>query len=373
MPTPTTTRTTRTTSLALAALAATLVFVPGVMAQEDGARNPRGVRPAGGGGGQLPAAAPIATDVVAIPKLREQAAAMLMEYAERGEPEQRANALEGLTAMPARLEQVVRANLRSSNAGVRGIAAMVVGKARLSRMVDNVRPLLNDEVPQVRAAAILALSKNGARVDPTPLGGMLEDSNVGVRAQAAFVLGEMGNKSAAPMLLEASRAPGGRADPVRDRLMRLQIAEALVKVGESKAIDEIRAALYPARPEDLEACALAAQILGQIKDEANKGALRSLMRENWDGGQPMPIEIRMAAAMSLARMGDTQPAEIGLNFITSDAAPQRAQAALLLGESGEQRYLGNLSQMLTDKEPLVRIAAAAGILKISEGVARGKQ
>lgn len=225
----------------------------------------------------------------------------------------------------------------------------------------------------MRAAAILALSKCGARVDPSPLGQMLDDSNVGVRAQAAFVLGELGNKSAAPMLMEASRAPGGRADGIRDRLMRLQIAEALVKVGEMKAIDEIRAALYPARPEDLEACALAAQILGQIKDEANKGALRSLMRENWDGGQPMPIEIRMAAAMSLARMGDTQPAEIGLNFITSDAAPQRAQAALLLGESGEQRYLGNLSQLLTDKEPLVRIAAAAGILKISEGVARGKQ
>lgn len=139
MPTPTTTR---TTALALAAFAATLAFVPGAGAQEDGPRNPRGVRPAG----QTPAAAPLpgAGDVVAIPKLREQAAAVLMEFAERGEPEQRANALEGLTAMPARLEQVVRANLRSTNAGVRGIAAMVVGKAKLTRMVDNVRPLLND-------------------------------------------------------------------------------------------------------------------------------------------------------------------------------------------------------------------------------------
>lgn len=325
------------------------------------------------GGAETRSTAPGASEVVAVPKLRENAAAMLLEFAERGTPEQRANALEALLPMPARLEQPLRSALRASSPGVRGIAAMVVGRGRLNRLVDAVRPLVNDESPQVRASAIYAMAKNNTRVDQTPLADMLAGESVALRAHAAFILGDLGNASAAPMLLEASGAPAIKADPVRDRLMRLQIAEALCKIGRNEAIHEIRAALYPARPEDLEACALAVQILGQIKDEASKGQVRNLLRENYEAGQPMPIEIRLAAAMSLARMGEVEHTALATRFVASDVAAQRAQAALVLGESGDRQYLATLQTMMEDREPLVRIAAAAGILKITEGAGRGRQ
>jgi hypothetical protein len=43
-------------------------------------------------------------------------------------------------------------------------------------------------------------------------------------------------------------------------MMELQISEARVKLGDEEALIDIRAALFPARSEDLEATALAAQI-----------------------------------------------------------------------------------------------------------------
>lgn len=53
------------------------------------------------------------------------------------------------------------------------------------------------------------------------------------------------------------------------RLLQLQLAEAMVKLGEDDQIATIRAALYPSRPEDLEATALAVQIIGQVKDRGS--------------------------------------------------------------------------------------------------------
>ncbi|MCE2925688.1 MAG: HEAT repeat domain-containing protein [Phycisphaeraceae bacterium] len=346
------------------ALLGTLCGPAGILAQDQPpttAPTRQGAKPSTGG------------DVVAVPQLRERAAAMLVEFASTGTPEQRANALEALLPVPARLEQVVRAALRSPNPGVRSVAAMTVGKAKLDRVAESLRPLQTDQSQIVRASAIFGLVRTGARVDPSPLAAMLMDEQVAVRAQAAFILGELGNNSAVPMLIEASGAPAGRADPIRDRLMRLQIAEALVKLRYEQAIHEIRAALYPARPEDLEAATLAVQILGQIKDQASKAQLRILLRENYDNRTPMPVEIRLAAATGLARMGEVQFATLALTYLTSTIATQRAQAAIVLGESGEKAYLPKLAALLDDPEPLVRIAAGAGILKITEGEGRGRQ
>jgi HEAT repeat protein len=312
-------------------------------------------------------------DLLTGPRLREQAAGVLLDYAERGTPEEKANAMEGLISMPARLEPVVRANLRSANTGVRTVAAMAAGKARLARLNDSVRPLLDDSTPQVRAAAIFALMRNGASVDPSLLGAMLDDPDTRVRSHAAFILGELRNKTAVPMLLEASGAPAMRTDPQLDRLMRLQIAEALVKLGREDAIHEVRAALYPARPEDLEACALAVQILGQVKDQQVKSQLQMLSSERYDNGNPMPIEVRLAAAASLARMQENGPAAMAQGLLGAESAPQRAQAALVLGETGQKDWLPSLAPLLSDQVPLVRIAAAAAILKITENTGQGRQ
>src|SRR5690606_25134635 len=126
-----------------------------------------------------------------------------------------------------------------------------------------VRPLVRDESPMARLAAVYALHRCGDTspdADLTPLGAALWDESPRVRAHAAFILGEIGDPSAIPMLRDSLRAPANRVSRSEVRLTQLQIAEARIKLGDEEPLHEVRAALYPSRPDDLEATALAAQI-----------------------------------------------------------------------------------------------------------------
>lgn len=311
---------------------------------------------------------PAGMNPVAMSQLRERAIAILNASAASTLPEERANAIEALIPMPARLKPVATAGLTDQNPGVRAIAAMAVGKARLREIAPLVRPLLSDPLPQVRANAIYALMRCDEPVDPTPLAEMLSDNSPQVRAQAAFVLGELGEKSAIGPLREAQRRGMPKAAPGSVRAMELQMAEARAKLGDDEALIDIRTALFPARPEDLEATALAAQIVGQIGDRGSTDRLMYLTAE-WDQNrQPMPAEIRLAAAGSLARLGHRQGSFIADAYKANTNDVLRAQAAIVLGETGWTDNLASLTPMLEDPSGRVRVAAAAAVTKITGGL-----
>jgi HEAT repeat protein len=207
----------------------------------------------------------------------------------------------------------------------------------------------------------------GVPTDISPLADFLMGDDPAVKAQAAMVLGELGNTSARAMLLEASGQPVGRADPIKDRLMRLQIAEALVKLDRnSQAIHELRAALYPARPEDLEVCALAVQIVGQLRDGGSRIQLRNLTRDPYDASGAMPAEIRLAAAAALVAAEERQYVAIAESYLNNSDSKLRAQAVIVLGESRSAQYLDRLAKFMEDPSTRVRVTAAAAILKITE-------
>jgi HEAT repeat protein len=218
----------------------------------------------------------------------------------------------------------------------------------------------------VRAAAIFAIRRCRASVDPTPLAGMLQDASPRVRAQAAFVLGELGDAGAIPMLREAARDPMNKAPPSEVKVMQLQIAEARIKLGDDDALQELRAALYPARPEDMEATILAAQIIGQVQDRASMAPLIALTAMKDEAGNRMPAEAQLAAAGSLARLGATQGGFIARQYSADPDPIRRAQAAFVFGETGGRENLPILDGMLADQEGTVRVSAAAAILKIAE-------
>ena len=135
-----------------------------------------------------------------------------------------------------------------------------------------------------RTAAVMGLARMGKPVDQTPLSTMLlSDSSPRVRAHAAFCLGEIGNRSALGLLRQAARSSVPRASDTEIKLMQLQVSEALVKLGDDENVQSIRAALYPSRPEELEATALAVQILGQVRDKGSSGAMIHL---GWGTASP---------------------------------------------------------------------------------------
>lgn len=309
--------------------------------------------------------------------LREKAAAILTETASTPSDDPaksalRANAFEGLLPMPGRLEPILRAAFTDRSIGIRSVAAMSAGKARLRGLTDALQPLTADPSPLVHSAAAFALTRCGVNADLSILASMLDSADTQHRALAAFMLGELGNKSAVPMLVAAAAKPSTRGYGVREKLMRLQIAEALVKLGKADAIDEVRAALYPSQAEDVEAMALAIQIIGQVKDVDSRPQLQNMIADGYRSNNPVPVEVRLIAAASYARLStsplDRAKAAAFAETYTADPSPTiRGQAAAVLGDTRNPATLPKLATLMADPEHHVRLSAAAAVLKITDG------
>ncbi len=335
--------------------------------------------PAGAGGGlRLENVKPYTN--IEKSQLRERCLAMLQDMARADNALLRANAIEALQPAPSRCEPVVRAGLADENLGVRFIAAMTVGKLKLKTSAPMVRPLLSDPDPSVRAAAIYALVRTGNAADQTELSALLMNGDARARANAAFILGELGNSSAVPMLRDAARQPAPANAPASVRLFRLQLAEAMVKLGDKTAGDTLEAALYPSSREDFEAAVLAAQIIGEVKIEKAASQLVNLIEQQPSGAPRaadprdatylQPRELRLAAAAALAKMGYRGGWYVGDMYAKDPEPAARAQAAFVLGATAHKQTLNpsisRLENMLEDESPMVRCSAAAALLKVLE-------
>lgn len=313
-------------------------------------------------------------------QLREKCLSLLQDFARSDNALMRANAIEGMSPAPARCETLVRAGLADDNLGVRYAAALTVGRLKLKNSAPMVRPLLTDADPSVRAAAVFALARTGNDVDQTELSSLLMNGDARARSNAAFILGEMGNKSAVPMLRDAARQPMPPDSPIAVRLFRLQLSEALVKLGDKPASDTIEAALYPSSREDFEAAVLAAQIIGEVRIDKAAGQLVNLIEmqpnsapKTADPRQAVylqPRELRLAAASSMAKMGYFGGWYVGDMYANEPEPAVRAQAAFVLGASAHKQTLNasisRLEKMLSDDNPLVQCSAAASLLKVLE-------
>ncbi|MEZ6243069.1 MAG: HEAT repeat domain-containing protein [Phycisphaerales bacterium] len=310
---------------------------------------------------RTPATTPLVESSIA----REDAIDLLVKESQGDSALIRANAIEALEHVPGRLDEVVERALRDSNEGVRTVATMVVGRARMVRHAIAVDALRDDPSPFVRASAIYALRRAG---DATrPLAGLLLDHpNARVRAHTAFILGELGERSAMPLLKTASISPAPRATAGERRLLELQISEAMIKLGDEGELQTIRAALYPSRPEQLETTALAVQIIGEVEDRGSIDQLIYLSAYKGKGQQEMPAEVRLAIADTLAKLGLRDGSFIADEYAGSEIDAVRAQSASVYGRTRQPENLSKLQRMMADPSGIVRVAAAAGVLEVTE-------
>ncbi len=313
-------------------------------------------------------------EVAPASELRAVAIDRLIEMSSDRNPQIRANSIEALSPVTERVEPIVALAINDPNAGVRAVAAMVAGQKNLATLAPSIRGLTQDESPFVRSAALFALSRFGESSDISELSTMLlEDPNPRVRSQIAYILGELGESSAIPLLQQAAITPVMNASSIERKIFRLQIAEAMYKLGFDESIDTIRAALYPARADELEATALAVQIIGQIRDESSIDQLIFLADDESD--QPMPAEVRLGVASSLAEMGHREGSFVAVDYIDSNIDAVRAQSASVLGKTEGRENLGHLEMMLiNDPSPLTRVAAAGAIVDYTQRqLARSKR
>lgn len=295
--------------------------------------------------------------------LREEALTVLEGLARDSSPEIRANVVEAAGTSPQRLSHIIEKGLTDPSIGVQTVALMVVARNKIDELTPLVRTSLASENEYVRAAAIFALAANRKEVDQTPLAGILLGSEKPqIRAHAAFILGELKNKSAMGLLRQAAREKLIMASEAQVKSYQLQIAEALVKLGDQAQIDTIRAALYSG-PDDLESVALAAQILGTIGDTGARNNLINLSVYKDKAGTPMPPDVRLAVAAALAKLGEQDAATIASEFVTHPEPAIRKQAAAVLGLGSKNALAVHLSALLKDPDAGVRVAAADAILR----------
>lgn len=327
---------------------------------------------AGGTGAARPASRAGAGEPspVAVAALRERAWAVVEAMAGSKDARLRTNAMEACERAPARASGVLLRGLEDPNPAVRTVAATTAGKLRLGQGSDRLRAMLSDPSAHARASAIFALVRLGEDVDRSPLASaLLEDPSLQVRSHAAYLLGELGDASAAPMLRRSLRQVSPRTSRVAFNLFQLQVAEALIKLGDESKLEPVRAALYPAREEDLEATALAVQILGEVRDEGAADQLIYLSAQRDRTGRLMPPEIRLVIGASLAKIGRQQGDFLADEYVAHPDSTVRAQAAYVYGQTGHGENLPKLEAMLGDGAEPVRLSAAAAILRVADRVA----
>ncbi|HIA72341.1 MAG TPA: HEAT repeat domain-containing protein [Phycisphaerales bacterium] len=296
--------------------------------------------------------------------VKQSALSLLLDKTESNNPRFRANAIEALRYAPNEpLERVLRFALGDDNRGVRFVAAMMIGEKKLCSLSILLEPLLLDESESVQAAALYSLYRCGSKVDLNLLARMLQSGNPELQGNAAMVLGMMGNTSAVQMIRDALKVPQDLITPIRRRLINLQMAEALILLGERNELEVVRAAIFSSAQE-AEVTALACQIAGRLGDVEVVSTLESITMSP----KRYPDEIRLVAATSLAEITPQRmPLELVLSFSSNDSANIRSQCATALGVQGYQLSLGPLALMLKDVDPLVQISAAGGILRINNG------
>jgi HEAT repeat protein len=320
-------------------------------------------------------------DQVAVSAVRERAIGVIQEQIASETPQFRANAVEAALYSPERLRPVIEKGLVDQNAGVRAVAAMTIGKGRIKKLAPQVRSLLQDPNPYVKSGAIFALARCGLAVERSPLANLLlNDPSPQVRAQVAWILGELDDTSAVPLLKQSLKEGMPTASPLQVRLFELQVSEALIKLGVQRQRPPVRAALYPSNQDELEAVVLACQILGDVGDRESIHQLISLSEykeeiivqktygeakvDRVEKGNGYPPEVQLAIAGALATLNHGDGTFIADRYAAHKSALVRSQAAYVYGQIGRIENWGKLDSMMTnDTYPGVRVTAAAAVLK----------
>src|SRR5262249_22957295 len=161
--------------------------------------------------------------------------------------------------------------------------------------------------------------------------------------------------SALPLLRDSVNERTAGMRPEQFKLFELQVAEAMVKLGDRAQCGVIQASLHPSHPEELESIALAAQLIAEVQDSGAAAQLVTLAapREVVDGDpkhprakqtRSYPPEVRLAAAAALSSLGikGTAAPAIAEEYFSSPSAPIRSQAAYVYGRIGGVEHLGRL-------------------------------
>lgn len=161
------------------------------------------------------------------------------------------------------------------------------------------------------------------------------------RATAAYVLGDMGSRTAVPALVVALDD--------RERPVRSAAARSLGQLGDAEAVEPLLGALSSRR--------VPRGVVGEAVLALGSAAVPRLvpLLEHPEPG------VRATAAELIGLLGGAGQAETLLGRLTDTSAAVRERAALALGRLGAAEAYEGLQRTLDDRVPAVRAAAAEAL------------
>jgi HEAT repeat protein len=294
---------------------------------------------------------------------------LLLRAAESTEPEVACNALEALVRVAPRDGLLLyRQALRSASPLVRYAALAALGEVRDTASLPLIRPLVEDPSAHVRLAAAFAACRCGqdgyARVLIRAVTDAAEEN---VRAEAAGLLGRLGEPRARKWLTAAAELPANK----RSKPVLLAIYGGLATLGDRGALQE----LISYSQGDAATRSIALLLLADLGRPDARDALRYRLlsdSEDYD-------EARLIAARGLGKMGVRDGYALALELLdftdpNRNPTPEnpartfavRSMAIHALAEIGDPRALPALRRVAeTAQDARLQVAACYAICKLT--------
>lgn len=274
------------------------------------------------------------------------------------DPVIRANAVEVVSQTgQIKLVPKVQRLLSDEYAPVRFAAAIAIGDLEYSFGIQGLMDLFKDRDSNVKIAACYAMVKLGSARYKDVLRRAIGSTDQTVRANAAFLIGKSGDRDALKLLYWAMRDK----DSVDDKVV-YQAAESIATLGDDRIYPQLWTMLLSVYA-DVRVTGVRA--MGALGTREARGALITMLSDK-------VIEVRLASAEQLGRLGDTtgelEVLDVFTRKLTSGMEPAARErvnvlTALAIGRIATPRLMEHLPDFLKDKSKAVRIAAARAVLQ----------
>ncbi|MGB7156515.1 MAG: HEAT repeat domain-containing protein, partial [Tepidisphaeraceae bacterium] len=203
-----------------------------------------------------------------------------------------------------------------------------------------------DRDPSVQIAAIFALHRLGDTSLSRDLEKTARSDVARTRGDTAMVLGLLEE----PTALNVLRPMRGDPDPA----VRLQVAEAMWKLGDASAMKPLVAGTVSRYPDDQ---MIALMGLAEGGERQVIEHLRGTLTTDYEA-------VNLVAARAMGLLGSDEGYGVALKGAKSNDPRLRLLAALAMGAIGRSDAQDELAILVRDTDPNVRLAAAAGILQL---------
>jgi HEAT repeat protein len=247
--------------------------------------------------------------------------------------------------------EVILKGLQDETAVVRFQAALAAGDHRLAEARPLLEPMAAAEDLHLRVAVVYALHRLGVTDYTRELERTAIHPEPGVRADTAMVLGLLGEKSAIRNDRSILRVLARDSEP----LVRQRAWEAIWRLGDTSTVDEL-VGLSMSRFADDQV--LAVQALAGPRNSSVREVIRNCLTAEH-------AETSLVAARAMGQLGSDDGYGVALKGAKSGEGRQRFLAALAFGAIGRTDAQPTLKKLMADRDPRIKLAAAAGLLEIA--------